>query len=212
MARVDRIIALIKQKGLTQTFVCEKLGAKRGKIGDWARGKSTPKPCEIAVLSELLGVSEDYLSGASDDPSTEELIKVGGAYIPEMKAVPIIGESHAGQPIFAYQNSEGFAYADISDPSEYFYLRVHGDSMINANITDGSLVLVKKQNFAENGQIVVCIVDGETATLKRFMQKGDIIALIPENNNYESILLNRKDFENNNARILGVAVEVKIKL
>ena len=77
MARVDRIISLIKQKGLTQTFVCEKLGAKRGKIGDWARGKSTPKPCEIAVLSELLGVSEDYLSGQSIIYQEEGGISIG---------------------------------------------------------------------------------------------------------------------------------------
>jgi len=215
MVRIDRIQSLIKEKGLTQVFVCEKLGANRGKIVDWARGKSAPKAWEVSVLSELFGVSEDYLYGRSDSKvsfSDDAILQAGGAKLPELKAIPVLGCIRAGSPILAYENNEGYAYADVRDPSEYFYLRVHGDSMINANITDGSLVLVKKQSFAEDGQIVVCIVDGENATLKRFKRNGNMVALIPENNNYDPILLNIKDFENNTARILGVAVEVKIKL
>lgn len=128
------------------------------------------------------------------------------------RKIPIIGSIPAGVPVLAEENIEGYDYADVPETGEYFFLRVKGDSMINANIFDGSLVLVKSQPCAENGQIVVCLINGDEATLKRYYQQKDMVILKPENPDYQPIIVSCNEFENGYARILGIAVEVKIKL
>ena len=85
----------------------------------------------------------------------------------------------------AEQRVEGWATADVAEPEEHFFLRVTGDSMVNAGIRDGDLVLLRRQDTAENGQIVACLVDGEDATLKRFRRQRDMVLLQPENPVYE---------------------------
>ncbi len=93
----------------------------------------------------------------------------------------------------------------MSDPSAYFYLRVEGDSMINAGICPDDKVLIHRQNSAESGQIVACIVDGEAATLKRFRRQGDFVILQPENSAYEPRIIPAREFELGSAVILGIA-------
>ena len=128
----------------------------------------------------------------------------------EVVNVPLVGTVAAGQPILAVENID--AYFPI--PAEYmpneqsFMLTVKGDSMINAGIRDGDLVLLRRQDTAENGQIVACLVDGEDATLKRFRRQRDMVLLQPENPVYEPKLVPLSDFETGAARIVGVAVRL----
>ena len=77
---------------------------------------------------------------------------------------------------------------------------------------DGSLVLFRKQQYAENGDVVACLVGGDSATVKRFRRDRKNVYLIPENENYSTIELTTDDFESGEARILGIAQEIKIKL
>ena len=77
--------------------------------------------------------------------------------------------------------------------------------MINAGICPGDRVLIHRQNTAESGQIVACIVDGEAATLKRFRRQGDFVILQPENSAYEPRIISAREFELGTAVILGVA-------
>ena len=106
----------------------------------------------------------------------------------------------------------GTEYADVDDVDEYFYLKVCGDSMKNIGMVDGSIVLFRKQQYAEENDVVACLVGGECATVKRFKRQKKNIYLIPENEDYSPIHLSTDDFESGEARILGVAVEIKIKL
>ena len=98
--------------------------------------------------------------------------------------IPIVGVVTAGLPILAVENREGFLSWE-GDPA-CFALRVRGDSMINAAIRDGDLVVVRPQKTAEDGQIVVAMLEDE-ATVKTFRRKGDRIWLQPENPAYEVI-------------------------
>ena len=84
--------------------------------------------------------------------------------------------------------------------------------MKNIGMVDGSLVLFRKQQYAEEGDIVACLVGGDSATVKRFRRNKRTVLLIPENEEYSPIRLSTDDFESGEARILGVALEVKIKL
>lgn len=110
----------------------------------------------------------------------------------EMVNVPIIGTVAAGQPILAEQNIEGY----FPIPTEYmpnkqsFMLKVKGESMINAGIFDGDKVLVKQQTTAENGDIVVALVD-DSATVKTYYKENGHYRLQPENDSMDPIIVDK---------------------
>ena len=111
--------------------------------------------------------------------------------------IPVIGMVTAGLPILAIENQEGTI--PWEDPTCYA-LRVRGDSMINAGILSGDKVIVRPQDSADDGQIVVAMIDDE-ATVKRFSRKNGHIWLLPENDDYEPI-------DGTYAQILGKVVAV----
>lgn len=108
----------------------------------------------------------------------------------EMVSVPVIGKITAGQPILAVENiTDTFPIPiDFVGNSESFMLTVSGESMIEAGILDGDYILVKKQNVAQNGQIVVALID-DSATVKTFYKEKDHIRLQPENSSMDPILV-----------------------
>lgn len=103
--------------------------------------------------------------------------------------IPIIGKVTAGQPILAIENiQETFPVPlEIAEKGSIFMLEVQGESMINAGIFDGDYVLVKQQNNAENGDIIVALLDDE-ATIKRFFKEKDYVRLQPENESMSPLL------------------------
>ena len=109
----------------------------------------------------------------------------------ELVNVPIIGSVAAGEPIFAEQNVEGYMPVLPGDmpKGEAFILRVKGESMINVGIYDGDKVLVHKQNVAENGELVVALVD-DAATVKTFYKEDGHFRLQPENDTMDPIIVN----------------------
>ena len=108
------------------------------------------------------------------------------APVPEDR-VPIVGNVAAGSPILAEECVEDYLPFDTGGRSgEYFALRVRGDSMINAGIFSGDLVVVRRQPVANNGEIVVALLEDE-ATGKRFARRNGHIWLLPENDDYQPI-------------------------
>jgi len=107
----------------------------------------------------------------------------------QMVSVPVLGRVAAGAPVLAEQNIDDY----ITVPADFvkqgatqFCLRVKGDSMIDAGILDGDMVLIRQQNYAENGDIIVAML-GDEATVKRFYRLHDKVKLQPENPRYEPI-------------------------
>ncbi len=119
-------------------------------------------------------------------------------------SVPIIGTVTAGQPITAFQDITGYIgfEAEGHDGQELFALRVKGESMINAGILDGDIVIVEKDVYAENGDIVVAFIDQEEATVKRFYKERGHYRLQPENDTMEPIILDEVE-------ILGKVIGLK---
>ena len=111
-----------------------------------------------------------------------------GSPVPEAIVMPVIGKVAAGVPITAQENVEGefVLPASFTRASDGFMLRVQGDSMIDAAILDGDLILVRPQRSANNGEIVVAMVDDE-ATVKRFFKEDGRVRLQPENPAMEPI-------------------------
>jgi repressor LexA len=106
--------------------------------------------------------------------------------------VPILGRVQAGEPILAVENIEGYFHLDRNFVSsgDVFLLRVQGDSMIDAHIQDGDFALVKPQPSAEDGEIVVALIEDE-ATIKRIFKKRDLIWLEPANSTMEPIVVKK---------------------
>jgi len=112
--------------------------------------------------------------------------------------IPVVGVVTAGMPILALENQEGTISWD-GDPA-CFALRVRGDSMINAGILSGDMVIVRPQDTADDGQIVVARI-GDEATVKRLRRRGGEIWLMPENDAYEPI-------DGNEAELIGLVKAV----
>ena len=104
--------------------------------------------------------------------------------------IPILGKIAAGLPIEAI--SDNTNYIELPETllkkGEYFILNVEGDSMIEAGIFDGDQVVIRKANDANNGEIVVALIDNNEATLKRIFKRGQQVALQPENSNYKTVI------------------------
>jgi repressor LexA len=107
-------------------------------------------------------------------------------------SLPIVGRVTAGEPILAIENIEGYVTLDrtLVSSGNVFLLRVEGDSMIEAHIQDGDFALVQPQSHAENGEIVVALIDDE-ATIKRIFKQRDFIRLEPANPKMEPIVIKK---------------------
>lgn len=115
----------------------------------------------------------------------------------EIIHLPVVGQVTAGEPILAQQNIEEYIPLPqyLARGRNNFILKVKGDSMINAGILDKDYVIVDKKNYAENSQIVVALINSETATIKRFFKEGKKVRLQPENDYMNPIILDEKSVE-----------------
>ena len=138
----------------------------------------------------------------SDDDVNESFASSGVTDLGEYRNVPVVGKITAGIPILAHEDY-GDSYLvnrSLIGDSEAFMLKVRGNSMINAHILDGDLIIVRKQNTCEEGDIIAALIDDE-ATVKRFGKKNGVPYLFPENDDYSPI-----PFNTEGCRILGKVV------
>ncbi len=184
----------------------EELTERQTRILDYIRAVSKKRnyPPSVREIGEAVGLSSsstvhNHLNQLERrglikrDPSKSRTVQlVADAEMDEKRrnavSIPIVGNVAAGSPILAEQNIEDHVLLSPELAKDgYFLLRVRGDSMVNAGIFDGDLVLVRPQHEATNGSIVVALVDGD-ATVKRFERSNGHVKLIPENPAYEPIV------------------------
>ena len=115
--------------------------------------------------------------------------------------MPLAGQIAAGSPVLAVEESDRVDFARLFDPEDHYCLRVKGDSMVEDQIASGDYVVVRKQDNCREGEIVVALVDGHDATLKRFYRERDRIRLEPANSTMKPIY-------SNSVKVLGVVVGV----
>ena len=148
-------------------------------VSDWVHGRKYPRMDKVQALADYFGVLKSDL--------TEERIELPAAAIPidfsRYHSIPILGRIAAGLPIYAEQNIEGYTLTDLNGGAEYFALRVVGDSMNAARIQEGDLLIVRRQNEVENGEIAVVMVNNDDATVKRFYASSTTVTLVPQSTN-----------------------------
>lgn len=198
----ERLKELRREKRLTQIQFAEAFQISNGTIGMWETNKRQPDQSTLVKLATFFGVTTDYLLGREEKKLINNEVELNDLY-----PVPLLGKVVAGVPIESQENLEGYIYISYKPKENYFALRVQGDSMINAGIRDKSILVVHKQTYAENGEIVVAMLNGES-TVKRFKIFGNDIFLMPENPAFEPIHVQKND----DFLILGKVIEVRIVL
>lgn len=198
----DMLAYLRKRSGMSQKELAEKIGISRSAVGMYEAGEREPDFETLEALADTFNVNMDTLLGKSSPPSNAI------PYTAAHKA-PILGSIPAGYPVLAIEDIEGYADIPYSDEENYFFLRVNGESMKNAGIHTGDLVLIRREKCAEDGQVVAARVNGDEATLKRYKKQGDNVLLLPENPDFEPRIIPAKDFETGDAQIIGVVVEMR---
>ena len=153
----------------------------------------------LRTAAEELGVSHTAVAGLLQTLQDKGWLRREGRYSRSLvlldpgtpdpggvRAVPIIGRVAAGLPLYAQQEWAGSVLVDstVFRGDNLFALRVQGDSMRDAGILEGDLAICEPRQFATNGEIVVALVGGEEATVKRFFYRGDHIELRPENDRH----------------------------
>ena len=196
--------ALMQRHGKTRNQVCDDLNFRYTTFNDWYNGNKYPRIDKIEILANYFNVlKSDLIEDKPTLPPDATLIGFS-----HLKRIPILGRIAAGTPIYAEENIEGYTYTDLNGGAEYFGLRVRGDSMDAAGIKDGYTVIVRRQPEVENGQIAVCLIDGQDATLKRFSQTGSVVTLMPQSTNptHQPFIY---DLKQTHVDILGLVVKVE---
>jgi repressor LexA len=143
-------------------------------------------------------------------PGESRAIEILGFSSSNIVSIPIVGRVRAGEPVLAIENIEGYINFDksLASSKDVFLLRIQGDSMIDAHIQDGDFALVKPQSNAENGEIVVALIEDE-ATIKRIFLNQDLIRLEPANPDMEPIVVKKGE---KRVSIVGKVVGIFRKL
>lgn len=188
--------------GENQPDIAEVLGVTKSAVNSYFTGTKMPRMDRIKKLAEHFGCN---VSDLIDDKTVEDQITA--------VAIPVLGTVPAGIPIEAIQDILGYEEIPkiMADTGEFFCLRVEGNSMYPL-LYSGETIVIKKQETADNGDIVVALVDNEETTVKRLKKVSDGIILEAENPEYNSLYFNEKQIQNEKVKIIGKAVESRKKL
>ena len=163
-----------KKLGLTLEELAGLVGVTRQTLSRYENGLINVPTEKLGRLAEALRTTPNELLGWRGDEFVE--------YLPNLR-VPILGRISAGLPLYAEEQVEGSVLVEVNSPGEYFALRVQGDSMNAAHIFENNLLIVRKQDFVENGEIAVVMIDDNDATVKRFYRQGSTVTLMPQSTN-----------------------------
>ena len=203
-----RLAKAMEIRSMTQTDLHNLTKINKSSISTYLKGEYEAKQDKVDLLSRALRVSPAWLMGydiSMDGMSTNFDETTLPGYIPISKRkIPLLGTVAAGEPIFADENIEEYLPIDDTIHAD-FALHVKGNSMIGANIYDGDIVLVRKQNDVDDGQIGIVLKDDE-ATMKRVYHGKDHLTLIAENPDYPPIICSIETC--NFCKILGLVTHV----
>lgn len=181
---IHRLISALEERGFIK------------RLAHKARALEVLKLPETASANDIYNsFSPSVIKGGLDNSNENK----------NVREIPVLGKIAAGTPIEAIQNevSKVVLPEALSKNGEHFGLKISGDSMIEAGINDGDTVIVRKTNIADNGQIVVALIDDHEAMLKRIRKKGKVIALESANKRYET-----KIFGPDRVKVQGVLVSL----
>ncbi len=198
----ERIKNRRKELGLSADNVADALGVSRATIYRYESADIEKLPTTILEpLSKILHCTPAYLMGWKETTKKKGVV------------INVLGRVAAGIPIEAVEeiiDTEEIT-EELARTGSFFGLKIHGDSM-QPRICEGDVVIVRQQEDADTGDIVIALVNGDDATCKRLKKYHDGIELIPNNPTYEPLFYKNEEIESKPVRIIGKVVELRAKL
>lgn len=185
---------LRKANKMSQDELADKLGYKSfTTVQKWEDGSAFPRVSTLKKIADIFDIDVDHLLNLN--------IRANQV------AVPILGEVKAGYDLYANEDIYGYEYCNNSEygPGEYFYLKVKGDSMIDLRIGEGDIVYVKKQDYLDNKDIGVFLLENNEVTIKRASFSSDSVTLKAANSKYPD-----RKFPLDEVKILGKVLHSKV--
>ena len=186
----------MKRHGIDRNKLVNDLGLKYTTVSDWINGKTYPRIDKIELIANYFHVEKADLV----ERKPTNLHRPAG-----ITKIPVLGQIACGDPITAEENIEEYrdTVADLLPSGNLFYLKAKGESM-SPTIPNGAYVLIREQPDVEDGEIAAVLVNGDTeATLKRVRRQHDVSMLLPDNSDFEPIVLS----EDYPGRIIGKAIK-----
>jgi len=187
--------------GYSQRKLAEILFVNQTAVSQWERGVTTPSSNILLRMCEIYGTSTDYLLGRNTDNKPSRGIKI-----------PVLGRVPAGVPLEAIQ--EILDYEEITpemaSTGEHFALIIKGDSML-PRMSDGDVVIVRKQSDVTNGDTAVVVIDGHDATVKRILKQENGIILQPTNSAHKPLFFTPDQVRDLPVAVIGRVVELRAK-
>ena len=185
----------------TQADLAKTIFVNQTAVSQWERGVTTPSPDMLVKLANLYGVTVDYILNNRDDTIPND-----------SRRVPVLGEVAAGLPMMAEENIVDYEEIDpaMAAGGELFGLRIKGSSM-EPRIKEGDVVIVRKQEDVDTGDVAVVLVNGDSATVKRIKKETSGITLIPNNPAYDPKYYSNEDIQRLPVKIIGKVLELRGK-
>ncbi len=212
----QRLSELIKNSNYILADMEDAVGKKAATISRYASGEiKGVKRDTIVKLANFFGVSPAWLAGLSNEKySNSKLDKFGNSVV----SIPLLGSVRAGYDYLAEENWEGTKEIkeDLAKTGEFFALRIKGDSMFET-LWENDIVAVKKQDYANDGDLAVVLINGDEATVKKIKILDNGIKLIPLNRRinpetqepfYEDMFFSKEDIETKPVKIIGIVKQI----
>ena len=203
----ERFSELVKNSSIEVSKLAEMLGIKsKSTIYRYMNAEMAPKLTTVKYASEIFNVNPLWLMGYDVDKYVTKKDILGNPVVP----IPLVGTVKAGYDYLAQENWEGTIDLDkkVADTGEFFALKIKGDSMIPA-FFEGDIVIIRKQNYCENNQFAVVIINGEEGTLKKVKKTDEGIILQPINPAYGPVMYTNKEIKEKPIIIAGVFQELR---
>lgn len=217
MAELKDILKKLRaEKNMSQAALASELNAGVSTVASWEVGKRFPSRDNMEQLADIFNVDLAYLYGESEVRQRVHIDNDGNAMVPlgtSAKVIPVLGRVAAGIPINAVTeiiDTEEIP-EDMAKTGDFFALQIKGDSM-EPRICDGDVVIVRQQEDADSGDIVIAMVNGYDATCKRLVKYATSLALVSLNSKYEPMMFTEEEVATKPVRIIGKVVELRGKL
>lgn len=222
MTFMERLNELCSEHHISKRTLEKEAGLSSGSTSKWK--DKLPGQSSLIKLSKYFNVTTDYLTGQSEYKTQEEALRHFESIVDESALasdvlriergmeIPVLGQVAAGTPIFAEENyidTEEIS-TELAATGEFFGLKIKGDSM-SPRIMEGDTVIVRQQDDAESGDVVIVLINGDSATCKRLMKYKEGISLLSFNPAYKPMTFSNKEIEEKPVKIIGKVVENRQK-
>lgn len=201
----DRFSEALEIRGMSQTSLSEKTGLSISAISKYKLGRVTPSLEVISALAKALDVSELWLLGFDHPMTISSTAEIGQRWA----TIPVLGRVQAGIPTDAVEEIIDWVEipVDMAATGDFFALKIKGRSM-EPKISDGDVVVVRKQADVESGDIGVVLVNGSEATVKRIIKHDKGISLVATNPEFSPRFYTRKEILSLPVQVLGRVVQL----